>query len=145
MPSVARGNGTDSVFSKTGSGKDCASPLTTATDVCSGDVFSNNIGVVREDDQVAPHPAAGCGPDESVLTLGAPAVFANFQEVGRIGDEYTSDNIITSGSSNVFEINLIYSPLSIELFILLIYFLHFLPNLYYPLLLIFLFDIQDDY
>lgn len=102
MPSVSRGDGVDSVFSKTGSGTNCPSPLTTATDECSPDVFANDIGVVREDDQVAPHPAAGCGPDESVLTLGAPAVFANFQEVGRIGDEYTSDNIITSGSSNVF-------------------------------------------
>lgn len=102
MPSVARGNGTDSVFSKTGSGRNCPSPTGTATDECSEDVFTNTIGTVREGDQVAAHPASGCGPDESVLSAGAPAVFANFQEVARIGDEYTSDNTITSGSSTVF-------------------------------------------
>lgn len=102
MPSVARGSGTDSVFSKTGSGKNCPSPVTTSTDQCSPDVITNNIGTVREGDQVASHPAAGCGPDGSKLSAGAPAVFANFQEVARIGDQYTADNTITSGSSNVF-------------------------------------------
>jgi uncharacterized Zn-binding protein involved in type VI secretion len=114
MPSVARGDGVDSVFSKTGSGKDCPSPLTTATDECSPDVITNNIGTVREDDQVAGHPAAGCGPDESVLSAGAPAVFANFQEVARIGDEYTSDNTITSGSSNVFAGNEVPIPPNVK-------------------------------
>lgn len=102
MPPVARGNGTDSVFSKTGSGKDCVAPLTTATDACSADVFVNNDGVVREDDQVAAHPAAGCGNDDSVLTSFSSTVFANNKAVGRIGDQYTGDNTITSGSSNVF-------------------------------------------
>jgi uncharacterized Zn-binding protein involved in type VI secretion len=103
MPSVARGDGADTVFSKTGSGNGCGSPLTTATNECSPDVITNDIGTVRENDKVAPHPLPGCIPtDESVVSAGAPAVFANFQEVARIGDEYGSDNTITSGSSNVF-------------------------------------------
>lgn len=102
MPPAARGNGTDSVFSKTGSGKDCPAPLTTETDECSADVFANSDGVVREGDQVAGHPAAGCGPDESVLTSFSSTVFINNKGAGRIGDEYTGDNTITSGSSNVF-------------------------------------------
>jgi uncharacterized Zn-binding protein involved in type VI secretion len=102
MPPVARGNGIDSVFSKTGSGRDCASPLTTATDACSGDVFVNRDGVVREGDAVEAHPAAGCGNDGSVLTSFSGTVFANGKAVGRIGDEYTGDNTITSGSSDVF-------------------------------------------
>jgi uncharacterized Zn-binding protein involved in type VI secretion len=113
MPSVARGQGTDTVFSKTGSGFRCRSSVTTATDKCSPDVFANSICVVREADQVAPHEMAGCDPDESVLTLGAPAVFANFQELARIGDEYTPDNTITSGSSNVFAGNEVPIPANV--------------------------------
>lgn len=102
MPPVARGNGTDSVFSKTGSGRRCQSPRDTNTDVCSGDVFANNIGVVRNGDKVAAHAASGCGPDNSTLSSYSGSVFANNKEIGRIGDQYTSDNTITSGSSNVF-------------------------------------------
>ena len=102
MPPVARGNGTDSVFSKTGSGRKCASPLTTETDQCSGNVFANNNGVVRFGDQVAAHPAAGCSNDGSTITTRSSTVFANNLGVARIGDEYTSDNTITSGSANVF-------------------------------------------
>jgi uncharacterized Zn-binding protein involved in type VI secretion len=102
MPPVARGNGADSVFSKTGTGRNCVSPLTTATAACSGDVFVNNIGVVRAGDAVAAHPTSGCGNDGSVLTSFSGTVFANGNAVGRIGDEYTGDNTITSGSSTVF-------------------------------------------
>jgi uncharacterized Zn-binding protein involved in type VI secretion len=102
MPPVARGNGVDSVFSKTGSGFRCRSSLTTSTDACSSDVFVNNTGVVRQDDQVAAHPRAGCRTDGSVLTSFSSTVFANGKAVGRIGDQYTGDNTITSGSSSVF-------------------------------------------
>lgn len=114
MPSVARGQGGDSVFSKTGSGKDCVSPLTTATNECSPDVNANSICVVREGDQITAHPLPGCIPtDQSVVSTGAPAVFANFQEVARIGDEYGSDNTITSGSSNVFAGNEVPVPANV--------------------------------
>lgn len=102
MPAVARGNGTDSVFSKTGTGRNCASPLTTSTDECSGNVRVNGVGVVRIGDKVAVHNKGGCVPDESVLTSGSSKVRANGKAIGRIGDQYTADNTITSGSSNVF-------------------------------------------
>lgn len=102
MPPVARGSGTDSVFSKTGSGRNCSRPLNTNTGACSGNVKINNIGVVRQGDAVGSHPAAGCGPDTSGLTTFSSTVYANNLKIGRIGDEYTSDNTITSGSPNVF-------------------------------------------
>lgn len=102
MPPVARGNGSDSVFSKTGTGKNCPAPVGTATNACSGDVLINNIGAVRQGDVVKPHPAAGCGNDGSAITGCSSTVFVNGKGLARIGDEYTGDNTITSGSSNVF-------------------------------------------
>jgi len=102
MPAVARKSGTDSVISKTGTGKNCPAPVGTATNEGSSDVFANNIGVVRKGDKVAPHAASGCGTDSSVITIHSSNVFANGKEIARIGDGYTSDNIITSGSPNVF-------------------------------------------
>jgi uncharacterized Zn-binding protein involved in type VI secretion len=102
MPAAARGNGSDSVFSKTGTGKNCPAPVVTATNECSGNVFVNNIGAVRIGDKVQTHPAGGCGPDNSPLTKASSTVFVNGKGMGRIGDEYTGDNTIISGSSNVF-------------------------------------------
>jgi uncharacterized Zn-binding protein involved in type VI secretion len=102
MPPAARGSGGDSVFSKTGSGRNCAKPVDTATAVCSGDVFFNNKGAVRIGDAVASHSASGCGPDESTLTSSSGTVNVNGKGVARIGDQYTGDNIITSGSSDIF-------------------------------------------
>jgi uncharacterized Zn-binding protein involved in type VI secretion len=102
MPPAARGSGGDSVFSKTGSGRRCRSSLTTATDACSGDVFFNGKGAVRLGDTVAPHKIGGCGDDGSGLTSASGTVFVNGKGVGRIGDEYTGDNTISSGSSNIF-------------------------------------------
>lgn len=105
MPAAARGNGVDEVFSKTGSGGSkpgCPSPLDTQTDECSDNVFVNGTGIVRINDRVNPHTAAGCGVDQSPLTTSSSTVFINGLGAGRIGDEYTSDNIITSGSDNVF-------------------------------------------
>lgn len=102
MPAVARGNGTDTVFSKTGSGPNCSLPIVTATDECSSDVFVEGDGVVREDDQIQNHSAAGCSPDTSVVTTFSSTVYINGKRVARIGDQYTGDNTITSGSSTVF-------------------------------------------
>jgi uncharacterized Zn-binding protein involved in type VI secretion len=102
MPEAARGNSVDVVASLTGTGFLCLSPLTTSTNECSSDVFVNGTGVVREDDKVAPHPAAGCGPDESVLTTFSSTVYINGKGAGRKGDQYTPDNTITTGSPNVF-------------------------------------------
>lgn len=104
MPAAARGNGTESVASATGSGYLCASPSTTATAACSSDVFVNNIGSVRQGDAVASHPMTGCGSEAPGLSTYSPNVFVNGLGMGRLGDNYAGDgsNIITSGSSNVF-------------------------------------------
>lgn len=102
MPPAARALGTDTVFSKTGTGKKCPRPRTTATGGGSGDTYFNGIPAVRQGDMVAPHPAGGCGPDVSSLTSYSSKVFVNGKGVGRIGDEYTGDNIITSGSTDIF-------------------------------------------
>ena len=102
MPPAARGSGGDSVFSKTGSGRRCAKPVDTATDACSGDVFFNGKGAVRIGDAVASHSASGCGPDGSTLTSSSGTVKVNGKGVARIGDQYTGDNTITSGSSDIF-------------------------------------------
>jgi uncharacterized Zn-binding protein involved in type VI secretion len=102
MPEAARGDGVDTVASKTGSGRRCASPSTTATDQCSGDVFANGTGIVREGDRVQLHSASGCGSDTSVLTTFSGTVYINGKRAGRKGDQYTSDNTITSGSPDVF-------------------------------------------
>ncbi len=102
MPAAARGNGRDKVFSKTGTKKNCRAPVLTATNGCSSDTFINTFGAVRLDDVVQLHSASGCGPDTSVLTKASTTVFINNKGAGRIGDEYTSDNIITSGSQTVF-------------------------------------------
>jgi uncharacterized Zn-binding protein involved in type VI secretion len=102
MPAVARGNEVDQVHSETGSGPGCGSPMTTATEGCSPDVFVNGYGVVRQGDGVKPHTSGGCGTDSSVLTTCSSTVFVNGKGVGRIGDQYTDDNTITTGSPNVF-------------------------------------------
>ncbi len=103
MPAVARAAGTDRVLSRTGSGTACGSPLQTTTGVNgSPNVFVNGIAVVRQSDVVGVHPAAGCSTDASTLSTYSSTVFVNGLGLGRIGDEYTSDNIIISGSTNVF-------------------------------------------
>lgn len=102
MPAAARGNGTDSVFSKTGTAKRCRAPVTTSTAVCSGNVFANGVGIVRIGDIVAMHLKGGCSPDTSTLSSGSGTVFINGVGAGRIGDQYSSDNTIISGSPTVF-------------------------------------------
>lgn len=102
MPAVARSNGQDTVFSLTGTGKNCMSPVTTVTGAPSCQVFVNGHPIVRIDDQVASHPYAGCSPDMSTLTTSSSTVFIGGKGLGRIGDQYTSDNTIISGSSTVF-------------------------------------------
>jgi uncharacterized Zn-binding protein involved in type VI secretion len=103
MPAVARANGVDTVYSLTGSGSGCNSPMNTTTGVNgSPNVFVNGIAVVRQDDTVGIHPRSGCSTDTSVLTTFSATVFVNGKGVGRVGDQYTSDNTITSGSPTVF-------------------------------------------
>jgi uncharacterized Zn-binding protein involved in type VI secretion len=104
MPAIALGDGNSRVFSKTGRKRRCRFPVRTTTDECSTKVLVGGIGVVRAEDQVAPHNASGCLPDTSTLTASTASskVFCEGKRVAHIGSQYTSDNIITSGSSKVF-------------------------------------------
>ncbi len=102
MPAIARASSTDRVFSFTGTGKNCGRPVQVATGSASCEVYANGSSVVRMGDAVGSHAAGGCGPDMSTLSTGSSSVFIGGNAVGRIGDEYSSDNIIISGSPNVF-------------------------------------------
>jgi uncharacterized Zn-binding protein involved in type VI secretion len=99
---VATGDETCQVLSFTGSGKKCRFPIMTTTDECSTKVFIGGIGVVREDDRIAPHDKSGCVLDSSVVTSFSSNVYVEGKGLARIGDRYTSDNIIASGSPAVF-------------------------------------------
>ncbi len=101
MPAIATGDGSCSVFSPDGREKDCKFPMITSTDICSTKVFVGNYGVVRKGDRIAPHSKSGCVPDTSVLSSFSSKVFVEGEPVGRIGDNY-GDNKIISGSSKVF-------------------------------------------
>lgn len=106
MPEVARGNGVDSVntvhpaVGTIDIGCD-ASPTITATDVCSGDVFINGIGVVREGDAVESHTFPSCTTHAPPLTTFSGTVKVNNKGVGRKGDIYGCGAEIVSGSSDV--------------------------------------------
>lgn len=102
MPAAARGNGVDSVLSKTGSGDNCRNPTGTSTAACSFKVFAEGTGIVRIGDQVASHNKTGCSTDTSVLSTASSKVFIETLGAGRIGDAYSGDNTITSGSQKVF-------------------------------------------
>lgn len=102
MPPAARGNGTDKVYSLTGIGINCASPMETTTGFESCTIIINGQPAVKEEDRVGPHPRAGCSLDTSTLSTFSSTVFFENKRAGRLGDEYTSDNTIITGSPNVF-------------------------------------------
>lgn len=107
MPAIALADGHSTVFSKSGSGKGCKFPKITETGSHTYDkvvVGPNLYRPVLQGDQVGLHAIYGnCGiPDSSKLTTYSSTVFINGKGVGRIGDEYGLDNIITSGFSKVF-------------------------------------------
>lgn len=103
MPAIALGNGQSSVASLTGTGWHCLNPVTTSSGPgTQTTVFIEGFPPVVQGDTVAPHAAAGCGLDTSGLTKYSSTVFIGGKGVGRIGDQYTGDNTITSGSSTVF-------------------------------------------
>jgi uncharacterized Zn-binding protein involved in type VI secretion len=98
MPAVARKSGVDSVATNHG----CDGSTVTAAG--SGDVFVNNIGVVRLGDNNQTHRVGGrrCSSQHSVpLSSASPNVFANNRAIGRVGDGYGGETI-SSGSGNVF-------------------------------------------
>jgi uncharacterized Zn-binding protein involved in type VI secretion len=102
MPAAARDGGTDSVSCPHGTGRNCASPETIATDAGSGNVFINGVGVVRAGDAVQVHNAPGCVPHAPPLSSFSGTVFANGKNIGRVGDSYACGAVIASGSGNVF-------------------------------------------
>jgi len=102
MPAVARSNANDSVFSPTGTGWQCGSPITTKTGTAiQQKVFSQGKLIVVKGEMVAPHALGGCGPDEQTLNTHSSRVSAMGKKIGRIGDNY-GDNAIISGSPRVF-------------------------------------------
>lgn len=103
MPAVARSNGSDSVFSPTGTGYKCKSPMTTSTgSAIQQRVFSQGILVVVQGEIVAPHMLPGCNVvDEQSLSTYSPRVSVTGKKLGRIGDKY-GDNTIISGCPRVF-------------------------------------------
>ena len=101
MPAAAIGNGKSTVFSITGAGYKCRFPLTTSTDQCSSKVFIGTDGAVFVGNRIQAHPKSGCGPDTSTVTTGSSKVTVEGQPMARVGDQYTSDNTITSGSFKV--------------------------------------------
>ena len=107
MPAVARANGVDTVYSLTGTLSSTSpirydNPVDTVTGTGSPNVFVNGTPVVRQDDTVGVHLNSTGGTDTSVLTTFSSTVFVNGKGIGRVGDKYTSDNTITSGSPTVF-------------------------------------------
>ena len=97
MPAVARKDGTDSIATNHG----C--DVTTVTAQGSDTVLINKIGVVRRGDFNLVHlvPSGICVPHAVPLTAVSTTVFANGKGIGRIGDSYSGETLIT-GSSNVF-------------------------------------------
>lgn len=99
MPAVARKSGVDSV-----SINHPTCQGSTVTDVGSGDVLVNNIGVVREGDNVESHTHSppACPNHAPGLVSFSSNVFANNKKLGRLGDSYGCGATISSGSSNVY-------------------------------------------
>jgi uncharacterized Zn-binding protein involved in type VI secretion len=68
----------------------------------SGNVFANNIGVVRRGDVDTVHAYGGRGcsaKHEVPLSAGSGTVFVNGRPLGRVGD---GSETLSSGSPNVF-------------------------------------------
>ncbi len=106
MPEAARGNGVDSVNTvhpAVGTiviGCDAA-PTITATDVCSGDVFVEGEGIVREGDAVESHTFPSCATHAPPLTSFSSTVKINGKGAGRKGDTYGCGAVILTGSATV--------------------------------------------
>lgn len=93
--------GVEKVFSQDGTGYKCKFPMTTSTGPGESKVRVEGIPVVVQGKKVAPHPKGGCTLDSSTLSKYSTKVKANGKGVGRMGDAYGSNKIL-SGSSKVF-------------------------------------------
>ena len=111
MPEAARGDATETVNTvhvasgdvNTNDSSFCDdAPIITSTDVCSGKVFAEGIGVVRKGDAVTAHPKGGvCDTHTPGLTSFSLKVKIEGKGAGRKGDTYECGAEITSGSGMV--------------------------------------------
>jgi len=84
-----------------GSGHGCWPPRPSTGG--SGDVFVNGIAVHRAGDAWAPHTCPAIPETHaSALAAGSSTVFANGQQVGRVGDPVACGSSVVAGSGNVF-------------------------------------------
>jgi len=98
MPQVARGKGKDTVTT----GHACTAK--TVTDVCSANVFVNNIGVCRKGDKIKVHThkvGKNCVNHTETIKAGSATVFVNNIPISRKGDKADAGSI-SSGSDNVY-------------------------------------------
>ena len=111
MPEAARGNATETVNTvhvasgdaNTNDSSFCdVAPIITSTNVCSGKVKAEGIGVVRKDDAVTAHPIGGvCATHTPGLSSFSSKVKIEGKGAGRKGDTYGCGAEITSGSGKV--------------------------------------------
>ena len=110
MPEAARGAGTETVntvYPAIGDldprdGIACdAAPTITSTNVCSGKVFAEGIGVVRLGDAVTAHTFPSCATHTPGLSSGSSKVTIEGKAAGRKNDVYGCGAKITSGSGKV--------------------------------------------
>tara|TARA_X000001382_G_C3147349_1_gene171723 strand:+ start:819 stop:1109 length:291 start_codon:yes stop_codon:yes gene_type:complete len=70
----------------------------------STDVFVNNIGISRQDDNNTSHllPPVPCPSHAAPITTGSTTVFINGKGCGRVGDGITGCTSVAAGSSDTF-------------------------------------------
>ena len=70
----------------------------------STDVFVNNIGISRQDDNNTSHllPPVPCPSHAAPITTGSTTVFINSKGCGRVGDGITGCTSVAAGSSDTF-------------------------------------------
>mgnify|MGYP003120472121 CR=1 FL=1 len=70
----------------------------------STDVFVNNIGISRQDDNNTSHllPPVPCPSHAAPITTGSTTVFINGKGCGRVGDGISVCTSVTAGSSDTF-------------------------------------------
>lgn len=102
MPAIARAN--DKVTSPNGFGFKCRFPGTTSVgETNTSKVFANGLPIVVEGNIITPHSLGPCPViDTGTLNSVSSRVKIGGKGVGRIGDTYANNDIISQGSTNVF-------------------------------------------
>ena len=83
-----------------GSGHGCFTPSPAIAG--SGDTFINGRPAVRQGDSYLPHGCGSCPPHPRKLASGAPTVYVNNKQAGRVGDPIDCGGADATGSPNVF-------------------------------------------